>query len=65
MIRLTNEVRERTVQLSNEDLDKVSGGTDNRVYADMTNNKASMGERSFAANDAAIRGVDNRIGFDW
>ena len=56
MINLRNEIRELTVQLSNEDLDKVSGGTDNRVYSDMTNNKASMGERTFAANDAAIRG---------
>jgi hypothetical protein len=56
MIRLSNQVHEPTVQLSNEDLDKVSGGTDNRVYSNMTNNKASMGERTFAANDAAIRG---------
>jgi hypothetical protein len=54
MIKLRNEIREPTVQLSNEDLDKVSGGC---VYTpDVQWPKAVAGEKSAAGNDALVRG---------
>ena len=53
MTKLNSEIRERTVQLSNEDLDKVSGG--HYSVADVTVNKTTMASKSAAANDAYIR----------
>jgi hypothetical protein len=55
MIKLSNEIRELTVQLSNEDLDKVSGGLDQRDFLCLSNNKAVAGEKSAAVADAYAR----------
>jgi hypothetical protein len=56
MTKLSNEIHERPVQLSNEDLDKVSGGLDQRDFLSLSNNKAVAGEKSAAVADAYARG---------
>jgi hypothetical protein len=53
MTKLSNEIHERTVQLSNEDLDKVSGGRDSIMEVQWP--KHVMADKSAAANDALIR----------
>jgi hypothetical protein len=53
MTKLSDEIHVRTVQLSNEDLDKVSGGRDSIMEVQWP--KHVMADKSAAANDALIR----------
>jgi hypothetical protein len=53
MTKLSNEIRERIVQLSNEDLDIVSGGRDSIMEVQWP--KHVTADKAAAANDALIR----------